>query len=469
MSAGAWESGGGRLGDGPTVPLATLLLRERRAGLGWRGWGRVRQADRASAPVLFARAQEHGLVPGAPVMLTLSRAGGRPVRSWPSVLTDLVVRSGAGGVPMVFVRIADPLTHLGARPLHAVFEGQSPGAIVIGCLARAAGTRVEDGPLRFAHPAFPTVSADERVREDAERVACALACGEPMLAFVRHVLGELGVAIAVRGLASGEVRVELTDRAEVAGVADGAGTPDGDGDDAVRLAASFGPETGEGTLRVRRLAVEEPPPPGSAEGRNSDGDPGSGSKDRVPLLSARSEAPGIRAGGRVDLTDGPVAATKEWQVVAATHRLADRAYENVSLLEPYGATPRRITPAEDAPPPRTLTATVDEDGSPPGAPVAMDAGGRLRMRLASDPGAAVRLPCIVPSGGAVHGFAPACCRGDRVRVRVHGPLRAEVAGALWSESLAPDEETRGAAHAMRIAPGLGAAFHPAENVPEMAQ
>ena len=465
MSASAWESGVGRLGAGPAVPLASLLLREHGAGLGWRGWGRVRQADRASAPALFARAQEHGLVPGAPVMLTLSRAGGGPVRSWPSVLTDLVVRSdagaGAGAVPAVCVRIADPLTHLGARPLHAVFEGRSPGEIVVGCLARAAGAGVEDGPLRFAHPAFPTVSADERVREDAQRIGCAIACGEPMLEFLRRLLGELGIAITVRGLASGEVRVEL---------ADGEGAPEGDADDTVRLAASFAPETGEGTLRVRRLAVEEPPPPGSTEGRKSDGSSGSDTKTKgwVPRLSARSEAPGIRAGGRVELTDGPVAETREWRVFSVTHRLADRAYENVSFLERYGASPL-IAPAAGEPPPRTLTAAVDEDGSDPGAPVAVDAKGRLRMRLASDPGAAVRLPCIVPSAGAVHGFAPAFCRGDRVRVRVAGPLRVEIAGALWSEALAPDEETRGAAQTMRIAPGLGAAFHPAENVPEMAK
>ena len=78
--------------------------------------GRVRQADRAPAAALFARAQEHGLVPGAPVMLTLSPAGGGPVRSWPSILTDLEVRSGSDDVPAVFVRLADPLTHLGARP-----------------------------------------------------------------------------------------------------------------------------------------------------------------------------------------------------------------------------------------------------------------------------------------------------------------------------------------------------------------
>ena len=465
MSASAWESGVGRLGTGPAVPLAALLLREHGAGLGWRGWGRVRQADRASAPALFARAQEHGLVPGAPVMLTLSPAGGGPVRSWPSVLTDLVVRSGDGDgdVPAVCVRIADPLTHLGAHPLHAVFEGRSPGQIVIGCLARAAGAGVEDGPLRFAHPAFPTVSAAERLGEDFEPIGCALACGEPMLEFVRRLLGEVGVAIAVRGLASGEVRVEL---------ADGAGAPDGNTGDAVRLAASFAAETGEETLQVRRLAVEGPARPGSTEGRKSDGGTGTGTdtgtKGWVPRLSARSEAPGIRAGGRVELTGGPVAETHEWRVLAATHRLADRAYENVSFLEPYGAGPL-IAPAAGEPSPRTLTAAVDEDGSDPGAPVAVDAKGRLRMRLASDPGAAVRLPCIVPSAGAVHGFAPAFCRGDRVRVRVNGPLRVEVAGALWSEALAPDEETRGAAQAMRIAPGLGAAFHPPENVPEMAQ
>ena len=460
MSASAWQSGVGRLGAGPAVPLASLLLREHGTGLGWRGWGRVRQADRASAPTLFARAQEHGLVPGAPVMLTLSRAGGEPVRSWPSVLTDLVVRSGAGAVPAVCVRIADPLTHLGTRPLHAAFEGRSPGEIVIGCLARAAGTEVEDGPLRFAHPDLPTVSAEERLGEGVERIACAIAGGEPMLEFVRRLLGEIGVAIAVQGLASGEIRVDLTD---------GAGAPDGDADDTVRLAASFAPETGEGTLRVRRLAVEGPPPPRSAEGRKSGGTSGTDTKTRdwVPRLSARSEASGIRAGGRVELTDGPVAETREWRVLSVTHRLADRAYQNVSFLERYDVSPR-VAPAAGDPPPRTLTAAVDGDGSQPGAPVAVDATGRLRMRLASDPGAAIALPFVVPSAGSVHGFAPACCRGDRVRVRVHGPLRVEIAGALWSEALAPDEETRGAAQTMRIASGLGAAFHPAGNVPEIA-
>ena len=443
MSAAAWESGVGRLGAGPTVPLARLILREHWAGFGWWGWGRVRQADRAPAAALFARAQEHGLVPGAPVMLTLSPAGGGPVRSWPSILTDLEVRSGPDDVPAVFVRLADPLTHLGARPLHAVFEERSPGQIVIGSLARVAGAGGEDGPLRFAHPSLPDVCADERVCEDLARVPCAIACGEPLLEFVRRFLAEIGVRIGIRGLASGEVRVELSD---------GAGAPDGDADDAVRLAASFAPESGEGILRVRRLIVEGPPPP--------DGP--------VPRLSARSEAPGIRGGGRVELTNEAVADTREWRVLAVTHRLADRAYANVSFLERYGAS-SSVAPAAGGTPPRTLTGAVDESGSGSGAPVAVDAHGRLRVRLASDPRSALRLPYVVPSAGAVHGFAPACCPGDRVRVRVHGPLRAEIVGALWSEALAPDEESRGAGQAMRIAPGLGAAFHPAGSVPEMAR
>ena len=465
MSAAAWESGVGRLGAGPTVPLARLILREHWAGFGWSGWGRVRQADRAPAAALFARAQEHGLVPGAPVMLTLSPAGGGPVRSWPSILTDLEVRSGPDDVPAVFVRLADPLTHLGARPLHAVFEERSPGQIVIGSLARVAGARAEDGPLRFAHPSLPDVCADERVCEDLARVPCAIACGEPLLEFVRRFLAEIGVRIGVRGLASGEVRMELSD---------GAGAPDGDPDDAVRLAASFAPETGEGILNVRRLRVEnvspDPhrPPPGDPEGGEGVGAPGSVAGGPVPRLSARSEAPGIRGGGRVELTNEAVADTREWRVLAVTHRLADRAYANVGFLERYGASPG-VAPAAGGPPPRTLTAAVDESGSGSGAPVAVDADGRLRVRLASDPRSALRLPYVVPCAGAVHGFAPACCRGDRVRVRVHGPLRAEIVGALWSEALAPDEEARGAAHAMHIAPGLGAAFHPAGSVPEMAK
>ena len=446
----AFESGVGRLGAGPTVPIATLVLREHGAGLGWRGWGRVRQADRASAATLFVRAQEHGLVPGAPVMLTLSPAGGGPARSWPSILTDLEVRTGTADVQGVFVRIADPLTHLGVRPLHAAFEGRSPGQIVIGSLARAAGAGGEDGPLRFVDPSLPAIHVDERVSEERARVPFAIARGEPLIEFLRRFLGELGVRIAVRGLASGEVRMELSDGAR--------GTEE-HADDVVRLAASFAPNTGEGVLNVRRLILEEPPLPGAG--------PGSDAGDFVPRLSARSEGSGVRAGGRVELTNGAVAETRAWRVLAVTHRLADRAYANVSLMERYGASPGAALCA-GGPPQRILTAAVDEDGTDPGAPVAVDADGRLRVRIAGDPGSAVRLPYVVPSAGAVHGFAPACCRGDRVRVRVHGPLRAEIAGAIWCEALAPDEEARGSAHAMHIASGLGAAFHPAGSVPEIS-
>lgn len=451
MSAAAWESGVGRLGAGPTVPLSTLILREHGAGLGWRGWGRVRQADRAPATALFARAQEHGLLPGAPVMLTLAPAGQDPVRWWPSILTDLEVRCGAEAVPAVFVRVADPLTYLGDRPVHAVFEGRSPGQIVIGALARPAGAGGEDGLLRFAHPTLPTVHADERVREDLARVPCAIARGEPLLEFVRRFLGEIGVGIAIRGLASGEVRMELSD---------GTGEPDGDGDtdDVVRLAASFEPETGEGILSVRRLMVEEPSPPDS---------PGSVAGNWFPRLSARSESPGIQGGGRVALTNDAVADTRAWRVLAVTHRLADRAYVNVSFLERQGASNHAVL-AGDAPGPRTRTAAVDSDGSDRDAAVTIDADGALPVRLAGDPGSAVRLPYLVPSAGAVHGFAPACCRGDRVRVRMHGPLRAEIVGALWGEALAPDEDATGSAQAMHIAPGLGAAFLPAGSVPEIA-
>ena len=451
MSAAAWESGVGRLGAGPTVPLATLILREHRAGLGWRGWGRVRQADRAPAAALFARAQEHGLVPGAPVMLTLSPAGQDPVRWWPSILTDLEARCGAEAVPAVYVRLADPLTCLGDRPLHAVFEGRSPGQIVIGALARSAGAGGEDGPLRFAHPSFPTVHADERVREDLARVPCAIAQGEPLIEFVRRFLAGIGVGIAIRGLASGEVRMELSDGTDEPG-------GDGDTDGAVRLAASFELETGEGILSVRRLMAEGSPPPGA---------PGSDAGDWSPRLSARSEASGLRGGGSVALTSDAVADTRAWRVLAVTHRLAERAYVNVSLLERHGARNHAV-PAGDAPRPSTRTAAVDADGSDRAAAVAIDADGALPVRFAGDPGSTVRLPFLVPSAGAVHGFAPACSRGDRVRVRMHGPLRAEIVGALWSEALAPDEEARGSAQAMHIAPGLGAAFFPAGSVPEIA-
>ncbi len=481
MSAVAWESGVGRLGTGPIVPLAALVLREHAAGLGWSGWGRVRQADRASTAALFARAQEHGLVPGSPVILSLSPAGEGPVRSWPSILTDLEVRSGTDTAPTVFVRVADPLTHLGTRPLFGVFSALSPARIVVECLARAAGAGAAAGSLQFSHPSFPTVRARERVGEDLEDVPCAIASGEPLLDFIRRFLDGIGARIVVQGLASGEIELDLTDRGEERT----RGTTG-----AVRLCASFEARLGRGTLSVRRLIVERAPGRGSqsaaeasttneaAGGPQGPSGPPSGEDGRQERLGgpgangsvsrafALSEAPGIRGGGRIELTHEAVAGTREWRVLATTHRLADRGYRNESFLEQYDSSPRADRLA-GWPSPRTLTGVVDEDGLEEGAPVPVDARGRIPVRLSCDARTAVRLPFILPSAGAVHGFAPACCRGDRVRVRVHGPLRAEIEGARWSEARAPDEVARGSAQAMQADTGLGVAFHPAERIAEI--
>ena len=505
----AYESAVGRLGTGPIVPLATLVLREH-AGFGWSGWGRVRQADEGSAAALFARAQEHGLVPGAPVLVSLSPAGEGPVRSWPSILTDLEVLSNAGAVPAVLVRLADPLAHLGTRPLYGAFAGRSPGQILAGCLARAAGVAREDGSLRIAHPSFPTVRIRERVREDLARLPYAIASGEPLLGFIRSLLRAIGVRLAVRGLASGEIRVELTDRTQ---------QPDASASDAVRLAAMFEARTGEGVLSVRRLLVETTPgtgtammnpdpilspglspilSPGLSRGPSPDveigsgamggaasggpGDPnpplheeggldellrGRGAIAAAPRMLALSEEPALQGDGRVELTHETVAGARAWRVLAVTHRLADRGYRNASLLEEDGVD-LDADGAMDGPPPRTLTGFVGDEGSEDGAPVPIDPRGRIPVRLACEAKTVVRLPFVLSSAGAVHGFAPACCQGDRVRVRVHGPLLAEIEGAVWSEALSAGEEARGAAQAMEIAAGLGVAFHPAAVASELA-
>ena len=458
MSAIAYECGVAGLGTGPNVPLAELDLREHTAGLGWSGWGRVRQADRSSAAALFARAQAHGLVPGAPVVLSLSPAGRDPARTWPSILTELEVRSGADAPPAVFVRFADPLTHLAARPLYGVFTDCTPGGILAGSLARAAAATAEPGALRVAHPSLPILDIRERAWEKGGRIAYAIAGGEPLLAFVRRVLDETGVRLAVRGLASGTIRLDLTDDAEERGR---------NADGAVRLAASFEPRTAPGTLVVRGLcaAVGSGRPP--AEVRRAQRSDGARASGWVARAHAVSEEPGLRAGGRVELTRGAVADTRTWRVVSVTHRLADRGYANECLLESPGSS-QDCEPASHHRAPRTLTGTVHEAGSSDGDVVPVDARGRIPVRLVCDERAVVRLPFVVPAAGGVHGFAPACCEGDRVRVLVHGPFRAEVRGALWSEALTPDEEARGAALAVHVAPGLGVAFNAADRIAELA-
>lgn len=451
MSAIAYECGVAGLGTGPRVPLAELDLREHPAGLGWSGWGRVRQADRSSAATLFARAQAHGLVPGAPVVLSLSPAGRGPVRTWPSILTELEVRPGADAPPAVLVRFADPLTHLAVRPVYGVFADCTPGGILAGSLARAAAATAEPGSLRVAHPSLPILDLRERAHEKGGRIAYAIAGGEPLLAFIRRVLDETGVRLAVRGLASGTIRMDLTDDAE---------ERSRNANGTVRLAASFEPRTAPGTLVVRGL--------GAACGPRPDGTPdGARESGWVGRTHAASEEPGLRAGGRVELTRGAVADTRTWRIVSVSHRLADRGYVNECLLESHGSS-QSLEPVSDDPAPRTVTGTVHEEGTSDGAVVPVDARGRIPVRLACDARAVVRLPFVVPAAGGVHGFAPACCEGDRVRVLVHGPFRAEVRGALWSEALIPDEDAGDAALAVHAASGLGVAFNAADRIAELA-
>jgi len=448
VSAVAWECGVAALGTGPSVPLAELNLREHATGLGWSGWGRIRQADRSPAAVLFGRAQAHGLLPGAPVVISLSPAGRDPARTWPSILTELEVRSGADDPPAVFVRFADPLNHLAARSLYGAFADCTPGEILAGSLARAA--TAEPGSLRVAHPSLPVLDIRECAGEKGARIAYAIAGGEPLLAFVRRLLDETGIRLAVLGLASGTIRMDLTDDA---------GEPGRDADGAVRLAASFASRTAPGTLGVRGLSAECGP---CAE--RSDG---AGETGWVVRAHAVSEEAGLRAGGCVELTGGAVADTRTWRIVSVSHRLADRGYRNESRLESH-APSRSFEPAGRDPAPRVLTGTVHEEGSRAGAVVPVDTNGRIPVQLACDPGSVVRLPFVVPMAGGVHGFAPACCEGDRVRIRVCGPFQAEVRGALWSEALAPGEELRSASLALHAAPGLGVSFNTTDRTAELA-
>ena len=468
MSAVAYECGIERLGTGPTVPLSALVVRERAAGLGWSGWGRVRQADSAPAAILHARARSHGLVPGAPVTLSLSPAGRQPVRSWPSVLADLEVNSDPGSPREVIVRFADPLTQLADRRVHGVFAGRSPPDIVAGALARAAGVAgAAAAAPRLAHPSFPAVVVLEGKGAGREAVPYAIASGEPLLAFIRRFLGGIGLGILVRDDASDAVRLELMD---------GEGEPDCGTTIALRLTATCGSETGEGILGIRKLAAEVAPWKGIAgpdSGSGTGSSPGTTPEAGgwVPEMFARSEEPELRSGGRIELTNDVAGGVREWRIVDVTHRVVDRGYRNASRLGPCDPV-LRVQRGAGAPAPavpRTLTGSVDEEGLVRGAPVPVDEHGRIPVRIACDPLATVRLPLVVPSAGAVHGFVPVVRQGDRVRVRVCEPVLAEVRGALWSEALAAGEEAIRSTHAMQIASGLGVAFHPADRMSEFTR
>ena len=152
--------------------------------------------------------------------------------------------------------------------------------------------------------------------------------------------------------------------------------------------------------------------------------------------------------------------TSEWQVCETPHIYRGGGYVNEVALEkastawyPEGPRERRRT--------HTLTGIIECGAAKAGERVARDRLGRIPVRLAfmrpnsgeNDDGAwstTMMLAVQAESGGKNHAVVVDQREGDLCRVRVHGPLRADIVGFVHRDDRAIKESAVGATAAVLV-------------------
>ena len=164
----------------------------------------------------------------------------------------------------------------------------------------------------------------------------------------------------------------------------------------------------------------------------------------------------------------------EWQVCETPHIYRGGGYVNEVALEkaseawfPEGPHERRRM--------HVLTGIIEHDGTQAGERVARDRLGRIPVRLAfmrpkgedsenEDWSTTMMLAVQPEGGGRAHTVVADHREGDLCKVRVHGPLRAEVVGFVHRDDRAIKESAVGATAAVLVGQESGAwegfAFEP---------
>lgn len=456
--------------SGPALGvLADRFSVSEEQGRGWQGSAVVDLGPGRKLPLSgsLATALGIGLAPGSSFVLSLvvgsGMGAGLVVRNWPCVVNSVVAiprRNGAPADSVCRVRFSDPLGHLAQRPVWGAYGNCSPGEILGGALAAAAGG---DGrpALDLRLPGMPPVRIGQFLRDALREVPYAIAVGETLESWLDGVLGRLGVRIEMQGYRSGEILVMLRDSPPsglpfVTTLEEGEVSPVNATVHSLRLAPSVRERGWVVDFPAHRLgqpgpveAVVQAEGLTAEEGGLRAGFAGERAAFGTARLTLAGTRPGLAPGARIEIVDQTVGGLALWQVAGITHAHADGFYWNHCELRPGGMAWRPPIPDEGLP--LLVSGIVDDGESEAGESVARDREGRIPVRFSFEPnlgededdGAAdgalaewphrIALSVVEPMAGGRHGFVPAHRQGDICRISVHSPFYAEVLGFAYRD------------------------------------
>ena len=224
-----------------------------------------------------------------------------------------------------------------------------------------------------------------------------------------------------------------------------------------------------GMLPGRTVRLVQRAPAGAVT-ENAQGDSGGAGDGN----GAGGDASGPRSRATGSGEERTLFGTSDWQVCETPHIYRGGGYVNEIALEkasvawfPEGSHERRRT--------HIVTGFVHGAGKKAGERVARDRLGRIPVRLAfmrpkpadgedADWSTVMMLPVRSEGGGSVHTVVTDHREGDLCKVRVNGPLRAEIIGFVHRDDRAIRESALGATAAVLVGQQSGAweglAFEP---------
>ena len=280
------------------------------------------------------------------------------------------------------VRLMDPITYLGSRPIWGAYRGEAISEIVGGALSLAAGG---DGkPTRTpALPGMPRLSIAAACRKELHLIPYVFAVGQTLGEWLHDLLGMLGLRVEMYGSSStGRISMLLTDHAAMGGAVhmnllssalfrDGTATLEDGSVHMSGIAGYAGAPLRGGVLddaelgsfrRFRALGAIGSLHTGAGIGLDEAARRGSfsraGAKTESVMVSGLTRQPGLRPGRRLVLNKAYLGRTN-WQIAGVGHTVNGGIYDNAAVLLPTGRNlvwhPQRPPPR----PPRYVSGVVD--------------------------------------------------------------------------------------------------------------
>ncbi len=396
-STGSGTSSGSGSGSGesswvPLIPVRRLTLQES-YNAGWFGDAHLfaRVTDSIDIAAMFGSVLASGAVPGRRVLARMvlstdasSRLNGRVVRTWPCMVGAVIPYQGRDERSSAhsLVRLMDPITYLGNRPIWGAYRGEAISEIVGGALSLAAGG---DGkPTRTpALPGMPQVTIAAACRKELQLIPYVFAVGQTLGEWLHDLLGMLGLRVEMHGSsATGKISVLLTDHAAMgsainmnllssAVLRDGTATLEDGTVHMSGIAGYTGAPLRGGVLddaelgsfrRFRALGAIGSLHTGAGigldEATRRGSFPRTGAKTESLMVSGLTRQPGLRPGRRLVLNKAYLGRTS-WQIAGVGHTVNGGIYDNAAVLLPTG--PNLVWHPQRPParPPRYVSGVVD--------------------------------------------------------------------------------------------------------------